>query len=200
MVTSEMAREGQTRGPALAALGAGAALLSLWAPWYAFQLTPTIINSVNSVAPQLGILGPYVQQATQEARIIGPIDVSAWDVFEKIDIVIAIVATLALILSLLALTGRARGTGKIVAAGGAIVVAVAVFRIVDLPLKYGVLHVKWGAYGAVAAGILAVVGGVLTAHADNSEEPDWAGAGVWTQVPAGEPAWAEGGSVPPPTM
>ena len=197
-----MSRESSGPGPLLAALGSGGALLSLWAPWYSFHIPQALLNRVDALAGQAGVLGPFIQQVTQEARVVGPMHVNAWTAFHQIDIVIALASAIAAIFALLALTGRGTGTGHLTTLAGALVVALAVYRIVDLPGPSELLHVMWGAYAAVACGALALAGGIVTARADERDDrwPDAAPtrAPSRTPSPAADPSWAEGGSVAPP--
>ena len=148
-------------------LGAGGALLSLWAPWYSFQIPQELLNRAAAVAGQFGILGPAIQQYTQEARAMGPYHLTAWDVFHQIDVILAVVAAVAASFALLALTGRGTGTGKLVALAGLIVVLLAGYRVIDPPGPAGLLHVIWGAYAALACGVVTILGGLLTARAED---------------------------------
>jgi hypothetical protein len=196
---SEMARESQSPGPLLASLGAGGALLSLWAPWYSFRIPQSVLNGADALAGQAGVLGPFIKQVTQAARVVGPLHLTAWDVFRQADVLLAVVAGVAVIFALLALTGRGTGTGRLIALGGGAIVVVAGYRVISPPGPSGLLHLMWGAYAAVACGVLAIVGGVLTARADERDEPWGAQSGQWVEMPAADPSWAERGSVPPPT-
>ena len=193
-----MSRDSQTPAPFLATLGAGGALLSLWAPWYSFQIPQELLNRAAAVAGQFGILGPAIQQYTLQARAMGPYHLSAWDVFHQIDVILAIVAAVAASFALLALTGRGTGTGKLVALAGVIVVLLVGYRVIDPPGPAGLLHVIWGAYAALACGAVMILGGLLTARAEEREE-QWTPTASWAPEPAADAAWAEAGSVPPPT-
>jgi len=193
-----MSRDSQSPGPLLATLGAGGALLSLWAPWYSFQIPQELLNRAAAMAGQFGILGPAIQQYTQQARAMGPYHLTAWDVFHQIDVILAVVAAVAAIFALLAFTGRGTGTGKLVGLAGLIVVLLAGYRVIAPPGPEGLLHVMWGAYATLACGVVAILGGVLTARADERED-EWTPAASWPQEPVADAAWVEAGSVPPPT-
>jgi hypothetical protein len=194
---AEMSRDSQTPGPLLATLGAGGALLSLWAPWYSFQIPQELLNRAAAVAGQFGILGPAIQQYTLEARAMGPFHLTAWDVFHQIDVIVAVVAAVAAIFAVLAFTGRGTGTGKLIALAGAIVVLLAGYRIISPPGPDGLLHVMWGAYATLACGAVALIGGLLTADSDEREE-QWTPAAAWSQGPAPDASWGDASSVPPP--
>jgi hypothetical protein len=194
-----MSRESSSPGPLLATLGASGALLSLWAPWYSFHIPQALLNRADALAGQAGVRGPFIQQVTQAARVVGPLHVNAWTAFHQIDVVIAVASAVAAIFALLALTGRGTGTGHLTALAGALVVALTVYRIIDLPGPSELLHVMWGAYAAVACGALAIVGGVLTVRAEERDDRWPASAPTWTPSSAADASWAEGGSVPPPT-
>ena len=192
-----MSRDSQSPGPLLATLGAGGALLSLWAPWYSFQIPQELLNRAAAMAGQFGILSPAIQQYTQQARAMGPYHLTAWDVFHQIDVILAVVAAVAAIFALLAFTGRGTGTGKLVGLAGLIVVLLAGYRVIAPPGPEGLLHVMWGAYATLACGVVAILGGVLTARADERED-EWTPAASWPQEPVADAAWVEAGSVPPP--
>ncbi len=194
-----MARESQSPGPLLAALGAGGALLSLWAPWYSFRIPQELLNRADALAGQAGFLGPFIHQVTQAARVVGPLHVTAWDAFRQIDIAVAVVSSVATILALLALTGRGTGAGRLTALAGSLVVVLAGYRVVHPPGPSGLLHVMWGAYAALACGVLTIVGGMLTARADERDERWPNRADPRSQAALADPSWAERGSVPPPT-
>ncbi len=193
-----MSRDSQTPGPLLATLGAGGALLSLWAPWYSFQVPQELLDRAAAVAGKFGILGPAIQQYTQQARAMGPYHLTAWDVLHQIDVMLAVVASVAGIFALLAFTGRGTGTGRLVALGGVIVVLLAGYRVIRPPGPDGLLHVMWGAYSTLACGVVAILGGFLTARAEERED-HWTPAATWSPRPAADSAWPDTGSVPPPT-
>ena len=57
----------------------------------------------------------------------------------------------------------------------------------------------WGAYSTLACGLVAILGGFLTARAEERAE-HWTPAATWSWLgPAANSAWPDTGSVPPPT-
>src|SRR5207248_8358161 len=69
---------------ALASLGLA---ISLWLPWYSFKLPDALINQAVALSQQFGALGPIVRQGAEIARNLGPIHLTAWQVFQQMDIV-----------------------------------------------------------------------------------------------------------------
>jgi hypothetical protein len=73
--------------------------------------------------------------------------------------------------------GAAPGAGRPIALASGAIVAIAGYRVVNPPGPSGLLHLMWGTWVAVACGVPAIVGGMLTAHADERDDDRGADAG-----------------------
>lgn len=198
----EMTGANRFRGYLLAAVGSGGALLSLWAPWYQFHIPQAVLDRAQALAGQFGVLGQFIKGYAQAAQALGPIHLTAWDVFKQIDVVLAVAASIGAIFAVLALSGRGRGVGQLIAVAGAIVALVAGYRVVSLPGPSEILNVMYGAYVAIACGVLMVVGGLLAMNAEQREDewtPTSDGPASWATAPMAEPVLIDSHSVPPPS-
>src|SRR4029077_13419265 len=95
------------RAHTVAAVGAGALALSLWMPWYGFHIPGAAISSAEQFARQLGAVGPFVTQGAEIARHLGPLHVTAWQVYTALPAVLLVCAAVGGGLALLALADRA---------------------------------------------------------------------------------------------
>jgi hypothetical protein len=185
----------------LAVLGAGGLLGSLWLPWYSLQIPAAAINQAEQIAQQYGALGPLIRQGAELARSLGPVHVTAWQVLQQADILIAIAAAVAGCLALLVISGRAIGDGRLIATAGAVGLVIALYRTLIPPGSNSSLHPVWGAWLAVVSGVVVVLAGLLGAAGDR--EPEWTPSPVpsWAamQAPPEPPAdWTTTSSVAPP--
>jgi hypothetical protein len=176
----------------VAASGAGLLLISLWLHWYSLHIPGAMLDRAEQLSGQLGILGPYVNQAAELLRHTGAIHGNAWQAFAQIDVILAILAAVTGIVALLMLTGRATGTGAAVACGGVAAIALTAYRIASPPGPDGLLHPQIGAYAALAAGAAIVVGGLL---AEGVRRPAPTVVSWTAPAPA---AVTAPGSIPPP--
>ncbi len=160
------------------AIAAAAAVLvgSLWAPWYAIDFSPAAREAVGAQAGQLpGVLGDFARQVV--TMLPTHIEATAWEVFEKADVILfacAIVAVMAALIDRMDVAGLA----GLVAAGAVVV------QMVDRPGPSEVVSLKWGAWLALA-GALAIV----AASRMRSKQP--------AVAPTPAPDWTRP-SVPPP--
>jgi hypothetical protein len=150
----------------LALLGASTLIASLFAPWYSLRFPPGLINGItDQLAPQLGAFGGLLRQSAQLLNSSGPIDLTAFDVLKQMHTVLLVLGVIALLLTILAYTGRAGNVGSMIAVAGAIATGLVVYRILKPPgpggLPFDLLHVRWGAYVGLAAGLLTTAGGYL---------------------------------------
>ena len=97
------------------AIAAAAAVLvgSLWAPWYAIDFSPAARDAVGAQAGQLpGVLGDFARQVL--TMIPTHIEATAWEVFDKADIMLfacAIVAVMAALIDRMDVAGLAGARG-----------------------------------------------------------------------------------------
>ena len=122
----------------------------------------------------MGELGPFAQQGLDQLQAQGPVPLTAWQVFEQADAVLAVAAGLVLGLVVLNAIGAlsARLDGVLVL-GGLVAGAVVCFRLAsppgsDTPLGSDLLHVAGGAHLALAGAALMTVGGVVAAMGQGS--------------------------------
>jgi hypothetical protein len=161
----EMATGRRTWAYPLAALGSGGLIASLWLPWYSFRIPGAILDQAERIGQQFGILAPLIRQGADAVRNLGAIHLTAWQVFQQVDIVLALAGAAAGAMALLAYTERASGVARLIAASGAIALGLAAYRIASPPGALDLLHPAWGAYVALAGAATMLVGGLL-AHGD----------------------------------
>ena len=148
--------------------GAAAVAGSLWAPWYAIDLGPEAKRAIGAQTGQLpGVLGDFARQML--TLIPTHIEATAWQAFDKADIVLfacAIVAVMAALINRMDVAGIA---------GGAAVCTV-LLQMVDRPGPSEIVSLKWGSWLALA-GALAIVGASRMASKRTVTEPlpapDW---------------------------
>ena len=193
-----MEQERRVLGYGLAGLGSTGVVASLWLPWYGFQIPGTAIDQAVQTAHRFGVLGPLVHQGAELLRQLGPLHVTAWQVFTVTPAVLLAVGVVAGGLSALALTGRATGVARVVARVGVCAIALAVYRIVARPGQGDLLRTAWGLYLALIAGGAVLAGGLIAAAGERAE----ARAPLALESPEAAPtpvAWSTAHSVAPPT-
>ena len=166
------------------AIAAAAAVLigSLWAPWYAIDFSPAAREAVGAQAGQLpGVLGEFARQVVTMLPM--HIEATAWEVFEKADVILfacAIVAVMAALIDRMDVAGLA----GLVAAGAVVV------QMVDRPGPSEVVSLEWGAWLALA-GALAIVGASRMRSKQTAvaptPAPDWSRPSV-APPPGSDPA------------
>jgi hypothetical protein len=187
-----MGARASVRGHALASIGGAALAASLWLPWYTFRLPSFAVDSAVQSARQLGALGPLVAAGAQYLRQLGPLHVTAWQIFGSLPAVLLVCAAIGGGLALLSLTERASGVAPVTAVAGVVALVLIVIKLVSPPFLAGLLHPAWGLFVALGGALAMTVGGAL-AHTDAQRL-------VAEPVPLGpSPAapWTAG-SVPPP--
>jgi hypothetical protein len=172
-----------------AVAGSALLLLSLWLHWYTLRIPDSALTQAQHLAGQFGVLGPYVDAAARAIRRAGTLHADAWQVFKQIDVALAVCGSLSVLLAGLAVTGRATGTGKLLAPIGGVAASLCLFRIISPPGSSGWLHPALGAYLALGSAVAVVAGGLLL---DREPEP-----AAFTSLPRG-PVHAVPASIPPP--
>jgi hypothetical protein len=152
------------------AIVAGAALVagSLWAPWYALDFSPAIRNAASARVGQLPAgLRDFLTQII--AAVPAHLDATAWQVFEKTDVVLFACAVVAVVAALVDRMDIAAFAGA--GAAGATVLA-----MLDRPLPSEIASLAWGAWLSLA-GALVIVGasriGSRRPVAAAVPPPDW---------------------------
>jgi hypothetical protein len=80
------------RGHWIAGLGAVGLVITLFQPWYALNLSDQFISDARALAPQMGDFAPLLTQGLAELERAGPLTVTAWQIFESADVVLAALA------------------------------------------------------------------------------------------------------------
>jgi len=188
-------RPSAPRGVLLAGVGAFAALVSLWLPWYTIRLPEAFrdaIGAIGSGGSGTGSTGSAAAGGTAgafsglfkglAAALPSEITGKGWQVMSGGDVAIAVAAGAALLL-IVAVAGGASGVriergiaGRLIALAGAVVTGIAVEHVIS---KGGggagnfssIVQVKYGIAVAAAGGLLMMLGGLLTtrAQADSAE-------------------------------
>lgn len=156
-----MFRHHRDLGYGLAALGSAGLAASLWLPWYSFQIPPGVLDQAVQSSRQFGILGPLVREGAELIRKLGPIHVTAWQVFHVMPALLLVVGVLGGGLSLLALTGRATGGARFVASVGLAGIVLTLYRYIERPAQSDVLHLAWGIYLALLGAACISAGGLI---------------------------------------
>lgn len=138
--------------------GAVAVAGSLWAPWYAIDFGPEAKQAIGQQAGKLpGVIGDFARQML--TLIPEHIEATAWQAFEKADVILlacAIVAVIGALISRMDVVGIA----------GVAAAATVVIQMVDRPGPSEIVSLKWGPWVALS-GALAIV----TASRMRSEQP-----------------------------
>jgi hypothetical protein len=142
----------------LLAGAAGIALLVVeFLHWYGVRGVPSTVTQGSN-------------GATAYAPLMTPPDVSAWQAFSVIDVVLALCALVAV--ALVVVTATARGPAKPVAfavltpCAGLLATLLVLFRLLDPPK--GFYELRYGAWLGLAAALLVLVGGSLALKDDRT--------------------------------
>lgn len=191
-------------GLGVASLGAAAMLLSLWQPWYGFQLPADMLQRVTAFSSQFGNFGALIRQGAATLAQHGPYQLSGWLVFRGFDVMLCVLAIAGLVLGLQALVASERlvliPEGKGFALLGAVAGALIAYHLVRRPLPGGVLVLERGAWIALVGAAAMVVGGLLAAlpsagKATPVSEIRWDDSDT---PPLTTASWPTTGSVAPP--
>ena len=167
------------------AIAAFAAVLvgSLWAPWYAIDFGPAARNALGTQTDSLpGVMGDFARQLL--TLIPTHIEATAWQAFDKADVILlacAIAAVFAALIDRMDVAGIA----------GAAAVVTVVVQMLDRPGPSELVSLKWGAWLGLAAA-LALAGASRMGSRREVAATAPAPAPDWTK-PAADPP----GSFPP---
>jgi hypothetical protein len=133
-----------------AIIASGALLVgSLWAPWYAIDFSAAAREAAGSQAGQLpGVLGDLARQML--TLLPSHIEATAWQAFEKADIVLFACALVAVMAALI-------DRMDVVAIAGCGAAGTVVLQMIDRPGPHELVSLKWGVWLALAAS-LAIAG------------------------------------------
>jgi len=175
-------------GEWIAALGAVCLLATLFRPWYELNIPEEFLSQARGMAPQMGEFGSFFTQGLEELQRQGPIALTAWQVFDSADVVLAALAAAVLAAVALNATGalRRRLDGYIALLGGAAAALVA-FKLLSPPgatpglLSEQLLQAQPVVYAALLAAVAMVGGGLLALSSGESRST--------TDPPAQTPAF-----------
>jgi len=158
---------GLRSGHLVALTGALLSLGSLWAPWYRLHIPAALRELVQQRADAVG--GPaadFVRSLT--ALLPDSVSGDAWLVFERTDVVLALIGVL-VIAVLLAAAGAfgpgvrvaGQASARITTGAGALAALTVGARILDPPGPNAYLDVRWGAWACLLGCVLMIAGGLL---------------------------------------
>ena len=167
-----MAEDRSARGSAIAALGAAVLAVSVFSPWYGVSLTASGVasaqQSLNAVAQQYGNSAFQSAASGLSARFgsltghqLGTL--SAHDALKYLNIVLLILAAVALVASLLHLADALQPPRGQVALVGVLAAICVLFRMLVPPAPSEAviaLSLSWGIWLALAGSLAIVVGDV----------------------------------------
>jgi len=162
-------------GEWIAGLGGVCLLVTLFRPWYELNVPEEFLSQARGMAPQMGEFGSLFTQGLEQLERQGPITVTAWQVFESADVVLAALAAAVLAAVALNAAGalRRRLDGYIALLGSAAAALVA-FKLLSPPgatpglLSEQLLQAQPVAYGALIAALAMVGGGMLALNSGES--------------------------------
>ena len=188
-------RPSAPRGVLLAGVGAVAALVSLWLPWYTIKIPEAFreaLGAIGSGGSGTGSTGSSAAAGAAgafsglfkglAAALPSEITGKGWQVMSGGDVAIAVAAGAALLL-IVAVAGGAAGVriergiaGRLIALAGAVVTGIAVEHVISRGGGAGsfssIVQVKYGIAVAAAGGLLMIIGGLLTTRPQvESAEP-----------------------------
>lgn len=164
-------------GDVLSGLGAVVLLVSLWRPWYELRFPDEVIAQARAFSSRLGELGPFAQQGLDQLQAQGAVPVTAWQVFDQADAMLAAAAGVVLGLVLLNAVGAlAARQDTILILAGVVATALVGHRLVsppgpDVPFGPELLHPATGAYMALAGALLMAGGGLAAAMGRAAPQP-----------------------------
>lgn len=173
----------------LALLGSIGLIASLWQPWYSFQIPQSLLDQATQNAQQFGVLGPLIQRGAALISSLGPLHVTAWQVYTFTPGALLCVGVVGGGLSLLTVTGRAAGGARLVAGSGLIGIAFILYRF--FVRETDLLHPAWGMYLGLLAAACIFAGGLIATTPERSQyRPPltWPPADGTAPAPASSPA------------
>jgi hypothetical protein len=200
-------------GQLLSVVGGAALAIDLFQPWYSLRIPQEALDQVNRFASQFdsagaGPLGNFIRAGTA-ALVHLHLKVSAWDVLDKLHVVLIVAAAGAIGLSYLSYSDRLRGGGRLIVSLGSFAAGTIMFRIIVPPgpafSGSHMLHPLLGAWLGLVAALVIVVGGLIDARSEaaasrsssvrDSGLSGWgtpAGAPAMAGLPGARPAWTAG--------
>jgi hypothetical protein len=139
------------RAEPIAGLGGVLLFVSLFLPWY-------------SVNPGLAVDGDTLRLVQRGTIVITP--TTGWQAFSVIDIVLALLALIAIAVPIVSVAtsgpGKAIGIAVIASATGWLPILIVGFRLLDPPGANSAVDLRYGAWLALAGAVIAWVGSWLS--------------------------------------
>jgi hypothetical protein len=150
-------------GEPIAGLGGVLLLVSLFAPWYRDGVYVVTRGGGN----------------TETVSVLATGDLAAWRVFAVVDVLLALLAAIAIAVPVVARLAdepaKPIAAAVIASAAGPIAIALVVFRLIDTPTPYGDLQLRPGAWLALAGALIAWIGSWMALRDESTpgaEAPD----------------------------
>lgn len=192
--------------------GRGVALLgsvmlggSLWMSWYRLEIPQRVLDTLGQASSQFGAFGGFLRAGVEQLKANGPLELTAWQAFDGLDVVFLCLAMAAAAIALFELTGRrmlaALDDGTALMLLGVVAAALVGYRMADRPGPSEVLALATGSYVALGGALAILAGGALSRGFSTAKPA--AAQDAFAAVPAAVPGtphetWQPGGSVPPP--
>jgi hypothetical protein len=146
-------------GPFPLIAGALLAIAGLWAPWYRLNLPDGFLSGLSQEAPPDSTVFQMFMIGLEEAERAGRLRADAWEILTHADIAITALACIALLAVGATILGHLdRFPSGAVAAVGALVAGIALYRGMNPPDPIGMLETMWGPWVTAAGGLLIVAG------------------------------------------
>jgi hypothetical protein len=192
-------------GHLVALAGAAVTAVALWLPWYAVTLPQQLRQAAADGAA--GAMPSMLGQLARELISVLPehLEATGWQALDGVDVALLVIAVVVAGAVLLAAGAAAPGV-KVDAAGAARVASVAgaaatglvLLKLVDPPGPHEIVSVRYGAWVALAGGVLMLTGGRM-ASGDVALPAPLAPVVPAYTPPSGTAPWdSPGGSVGPP--
>ncbi|MCW3046325.1 MAG: hypothetical protein JWO74_609 [Solirubrobacterales bacterium] len=190
-------------GHLVALAGAAITAVALWLPWYALTLPRQFRQAIADGAVP-GTLG----QLTREVVAMLPehMDATGWQALDGIDVALLVIAVLVAGVVLLAAGAGApgaqvdaAGAARVASVAGAVATGFVLLKLVDPPGPNEIMSVRYGAWAALAGGVLMLAGGRMASGAVARPTPISPFAASYTPHSGTAPSDFAGGSIAPPS-
>jgi hypothetical protein len=190
-------------GHLVALAGAAITAVALWLPWYALTLPRQFRQAIADGAVP-GALG----QLTREVVAMLPehMDATGWQALDGIDVALLVIAVLVAGVVLLAAGAGApgaqvdaAGAARVASVAGAVATGFVLLKLVDPPGPNEIMSVRYGAWVALAGGVLMLAGGRMASGDVARPTPTSPFAASYTPHSGTAPSDFAGGSIAPPS-